>query len=264
MLNAMQVGASFGEDEPVWRVSAVNSQGTRIVPFDTFVVCTDVEPTPTLTLGSECSSSLEETLCTCPDGEIAISGGAFAGSTSSMLNSSQAGPAFGGSLSTWRLSCVTPGGSPTECEDAFAICVEPSGLIAIGDAGVDDGGFGDDGGTDSEFVGTWILSSSNLTINCGSGSNGGAAPSSLTIADDGNGEVTISAQNCSFPATVSSNEATVISGSECNLGSASETVQSGTFTVNGESGTLTLLASESEGEESCTLEGSATYTLESH
>jgi hypothetical protein len=61
--------------------------------------------------------------CTCNAGEVAISGGANAG-TGNMFNAMQAGPSYdGGSASTWRVSCVDPGGNPVACSQPFAVCI---------------------------------------------------------------------------------------------------------------------------------------------
>jgi hypothetical protein len=62
--------------------------------------------------------------CACPTGEIAISGGAFSGGTNgTALNESRSGATLtGGTLSTWRLSCLGTDGNRSSCTTPFAIC----------------------------------------------------------------------------------------------------------------------------------------------
>jgi hypothetical protein len=62
--------------------------------------------------------------CDCGPGGAAISGGAFSGSATDWLNASQAGPSYGASPQTWRVSCVdSASGNRTQCGGAFAVCV---------------------------------------------------------------------------------------------------------------------------------------------
>jgi hypothetical protein len=60
--------------------------------------------------------------CTCQSNEVAISGGAFAGQGDS-INGNQQGTSYGGSLQTWRVSCVDSTGARVACADPFAVCL---------------------------------------------------------------------------------------------------------------------------------------------
>jgi hypothetical protein len=65
--------------------------------------------------------------CTCPTGEVAISGGAFAGvgtaGTNWINESRNLGPGGGASSNVWRITCVSSSSTArTPCEDPFAVC----------------------------------------------------------------------------------------------------------------------------------------------
>jgi hypothetical protein len=70
--------------------------------------------------------------CLCQSGETAISGGAFSGTPNNMLNATQAGPSFGASAQTWRVSCVQPTtGARVPCVAPFAVCLGGAGGAAV-------------------------------------------------------------------------------------------------------------------------------------
>lgn len=77
-----------------------------------------------------CAFNSSQTLtdCTCPNSELAISGGAFAGgkSNTAQISESRNGVTFGQSSSIWRFTCVD--GNPAariECDNGnlFVVCV---------------------------------------------------------------------------------------------------------------------------------------------
>jgi hypothetical protein len=107
MVNALQVGPSFGESTPIWRVATVMPGGTRVEPAMPFAVCLGAAYSSAIRV--ETSNCVQATAnlavdCTCDPNEIAIAGGAYSDDPSYALNASQAGPSFGESAQVWRVA----------------------------------------------------------------------------------------------------------------------------------------------------------------
>jgi hypothetical protein len=126
MLNASQVGPSYGGSAQTWRVACVEpSTGIRTPCVDPFAVCLSnpagaavkVEMSNCVPVGGHVVD------CTCGAGEVAISGGAYSAQPNYMLNASQAGPSYGGSARTWRVACVDPTGTRVDCAAPFVVCI---------------------------------------------------------------------------------------------------------------------------------------------
>jgi hypothetical protein len=125
-LNASQAGPSFGASWRVWRSSCVDGTGTRVACSQPFAVCAPNARVPSVRIETEtCATGFDSQVdCTCASNEVAISGGAYSGTPSNMLNASQAGPTGGASPRVWRTSCVNPLGGRVPCKQPFAICVD--------------------------------------------------------------------------------------------------------------------------------------------
>ena len=128
MISLTQVGPSFGGSAQVWRVACSSPGGSAIACQFPFAVCVGapyaaaarVETANCAQVTSDDAGVAEE--CTCQPTEVAIAGGASAGTPSNMLSGSQAGTSFGGSAKLWRVSCVNGAGTPVACSQPFAVC----------------------------------------------------------------------------------------------------------------------------------------------
>jgi hypothetical protein len=124
MLNALQAGLSYGAAAATWRVSCSDTAGNRVACSQPYVVCMAAPYASSVHVETgACNSNVAgvATDCTCAAGEVAISGGAYSGG-GNMLNASQAGPSYGASAQTWRVSCVNPSGTRVTCVAPFAVC----------------------------------------------------------------------------------------------------------------------------------------------
>jgi hypothetical protein len=124
MLNASQAGPSFGESAQVWRVACVDPTGTRVPCSQPFAVCLSAASASSARIETaSCTTGSLGVDCTCAANEVAVAGGAYASAPYDMLETSQAGPAFGDSPRTWRLACVNPSGTAVTCSQPFAVCL---------------------------------------------------------------------------------------------------------------------------------------------
>jgi hypothetical protein len=126
MLNASQVGPSYGGTAQTWRVSCVDPTGTRVSCAQPFAVCLAAPYSSAVRVETmHCAEVTADHAvdCTCNTNEVAISGGTFTAGTGNMINASQAGPSYaGGTAQTWRVSCVDPTGTRVSCAMPFAVC----------------------------------------------------------------------------------------------------------------------------------------------
>jgi hypothetical protein len=125
MLNASQAAASYGGSPQVWRVACVDATGARVACVAPFAVCLGAPYSSAIRVDTtHCAEATADHAedCTCDPTEVAISGGAYAGVQSDMLNASQAGPSYGASPQVWRVSCVDPAGNRVICSTPFAVC----------------------------------------------------------------------------------------------------------------------------------------------
>jgi hypothetical protein len=125
MLNATQAGPSYGASAQTWRVACVTPAGTRTPCGAPFAVCLAAPYSNAVRVETancvQATADLTED-CSCNANEVAISGGAFSGMPSNMLNASQAGPSYMASAQTWRVSCVDSTGNRVACVAPFAVC----------------------------------------------------------------------------------------------------------------------------------------------
>jgi hypothetical protein len=123
MINALQAGPSYGAAAGTWRTSCVDYAGNRVACQQPFVVCMSAAHASAVKVETNCVASPGTAMdCSCAAGEVAISGGAYSGATGNMINASQAGPSYGGSAQTWRVSCVNSSGARVGCVQAFVVC----------------------------------------------------------------------------------------------------------------------------------------------
>jgi hypothetical protein len=125
--HALLAGPAYGVSPQVWRVDCLDSAGVPTGCLQPFAVClanpyaasARVETSNCVQVGSAGNLATE---CTCRSNEVALAGGANAGSASNSLNSTQAGVTYGASAQTWRVACVDSTGANVACTQSFAVC----------------------------------------------------------------------------------------------------------------------------------------------